>query len=622
MFINDVGQATWEEINDGIAGANYGWPLTEGATTDTRFRSPRYSYNHAGGACAITGGAFYSPLTPQFPSEYSQDYFFADYCGGWIRRLDVASGTVTGFATGIAAPVDLKVSDGRCLVLPGARSERSLSHRLRTTAPGITMHPASQTVQSGAPVTFSVRASGPPPLRYQWQRGGANIPGATAQDYTIGSVVSADNGARFRARVDNDLGNVLSNEAVLTVTSNQAPAGTITQPAAGTLYSGGMVVNYAGTATDPEDGTLAGGAFTWRVDFHHDAHIHPFLASTTGAGSGSFTIPPTGETSANVWYRIHLTVTDSGGLTHMAQRDVLPRKARLTLATSPGGLQLRLDGQPVATPLSFDSVVGIVRNIEATTPQTSGGSTYEFLSWSDGGAARHDVSTPAANTTYTATFRTAAPTITLSATTVASGATVTATIANGPGHSLDWVGLFAAGASPASYLRAAYLTGTLTPPVPGLTGGTVTFTLPLAPGPYQVRFFLNDSYTVLAVSALITVAPPTITLSATTVAPGAMVSATIANGPGHSLDWVGLFAAGAPPASYLRAAYLTGTLTPPAPGLTGGTLPFTLPQTPGTYKVRFFLNDSFTVLATSAPDHGRCTDGHAERHDGRARWRR
>ena len=47
------------------------------------------------GACAITGGAFYSPLTPQFPSEYSQDYFFADFCGGWIWRLDVASGSVT-----------------------------------------------------------------------------------------------------------------------------------------------------------------------------------------------------------------------------------------------------------------------------------------------------------------------------------------------------------------------------------------------------------------------------------------------------------------------------------------------------------------------------------------------
>src|SRR5215211_3203824 len=33
MFINDVGQNTWEEINDGIAGANYGWPSTEGETS-------------------------------------------------------------------------------------------------------------------------------------------------------------------------------------------------------------------------------------------------------------------------------------------------------------------------------------------------------------------------------------------------------------------------------------------------------------------------------------------------------------------------------------------------------------------------------------------------------------
>ena len=40
MFINDVGQGTWEEINEGRAGANYGWPTTEGATTDPRFDPP------------------------------------------------------------------------------------------------------------------------------------------------------------------------------------------------------------------------------------------------------------------------------------------------------------------------------------------------------------------------------------------------------------------------------------------------------------------------------------------------------------------------------------------------------------------------------------------------------
>jgi hypothetical protein len=50
-------------------------------------------------------------------------------------------------------------------------------------------------------------------------------------------------------------------------------------------------------------------------------------------------------------------------------------------------------------------VVGIVRSLEAPTPQSSGTTSYEFVSWSDGGAAAHLVSAPSTNTTYTATYR-------------------------------------------------------------------------------------------------------------------------------------------------------------------------------------------------------------------------
>jgi hypothetical protein len=271
--------------------------------------------------------------------------------------------------------------------------------------PAITRQPVSTSVSPAASVTFSVRASGTPPLRYQWQRNGANITGATVQDYTIASVLQSDGATRFRAVITNDFGSTTSAEAVLTVSTNRAPTPTITQPATGTLYSGGSVINYAGTASDPEDGTLPATAFTWRVDFHHDTHVHPFLPSATGARTGAFTVPTTGETSANVWYRIILTVRDSAGLMQTTFRDVLPRKVRLTLATSPGGLQVQRDGQPVTTPLSFDSVVGIVRTLEAPTPQVGGGTVYAYVSWSDGGPARHSVSTPATNTTYTAAYR-------------------------------------------------------------------------------------------------------------------------------------------------------------------------------------------------------------------------
>lgn len=116
MFINDVGQSSWEEINDGIAGSNYGWPVTEGPTTNPSFRAPLFAYGHGFSAttgCAIAGGAFYNPPVAQFPSSFVGKYFFADLCSGWIRVFDPATGTAAPFATGISQPVDLKVgADG------------------------------------------------------------------------------------------------------------------------------------------------------------------------------------------------------------------------------------------------------------------------------------------------------------------------------------------------------------------------------------------------------------------------------------------------------------------------------------------------------------------------------
>ena len=115
IFINDVGENTWEEINDGIAGTNYGWPNCEGACNppNPSFRDPIFQYSHAEG-CAITGGTFYNPVNAQFPQEYIGHYFFSDLCGGWIRVLDPAnpSQAIT-FASGLINPVDLKVdADG------------------------------------------------------------------------------------------------------------------------------------------------------------------------------------------------------------------------------------------------------------------------------------------------------------------------------------------------------------------------------------------------------------------------------------------------------------------------------------------------------------------------------
>src|SRR6185369_14465559 len=115
IFLDDVGENTWEEINDSISGANYGWPNCEGACNPSNpsFRDPIYQYSHSEG-CAIAGGTFYNPVNFQFPPQYAGVYFFADLCAGWIRVLEPArNNQVSTFATGASSPVDLKVgADG------------------------------------------------------------------------------------------------------------------------------------------------------------------------------------------------------------------------------------------------------------------------------------------------------------------------------------------------------------------------------------------------------------------------------------------------------------------------------------------------------------------------------
>jgi glucose/arabinose dehydrogenase len=117
IFINDVGEKTWEEINQLEKGANYGWPVHEGVANDPPYVDPIFAYGHGGDpattGCAITGGTFYPPTSTLFPQEYEDDYFFADFCSGWIRRLEPTSGgrfAASGFATGLERPIDLEVS--------------------------------------------------------------------------------------------------------------------------------------------------------------------------------------------------------------------------------------------------------------------------------------------------------------------------------------------------------------------------------------------------------------------------------------------------------------------------------------------------------------------------------
>lgn len=94
----------------------------------------------------------------------------------------------------------------------------------------------------------------------------------------------------------------------------------------------------------------------------------------------------------------------TGASTRAAPPVVPAPKFTTTLATSPAGLSVTLDGETHVAPVSVENVAGTPHALGVVTPQTLDGVTYDFASWSDGGAASHDITTPAADTTYTANF--------------------------------------------------------------------------------------------------------------------------------------------------------------------------------------------------------------------------
>jgi glucose/arabinose dehydrogenase len=351
-FVNDVGAALAEEVNDLVAGANYGWPDCEGACAppDSRYVDPFFEYSHQIGS-AVTGGTFY--YGGRFPQAYRGRYFFSDYTSDWIRVLDPATGAVEVFASGIRFAVDLDVGpDGALyyLSIGDGTVHRIAYDGAATPTPSATMPPGSSATPTSTPATTPTASPTPP----------AGAP----------------------------------------------PVGTITTPAFGSSYAAGDTILYAATANDPDDGPLGPAAFTWSVVFHHDTHTHPFLPPATGSTTGAFTVPRSGEPSASVWYRIVLTVRDSDGNTHTSSVDVLPRTATLRFESDPPGHTITLDGIPRVAPYTTVGVEGFTRTLGAPSPQTIGGVARSFAAWSDGGAQTHTIDTPPGSTTYRASFAT------------------------------------------------------------------------------------------------------------------------------------------------------------------------------------------------------------------------
>ena len=93
LFVGDVGQNEFEEINIIEKGGNYGWNIMEGKhcyseininCNKTKFISPILEYSHKEG-CSITGGYVYHGSINSIQNQY----IFSDFCSGIIWTINL-----------------------------------------------------------------------------------------------------------------------------------------------------------------------------------------------------------------------------------------------------------------------------------------------------------------------------------------------------------------------------------------------------------------------------------------------------------------------------------------------------------------------------------------------------
>ncbi len=446
IWVGDVGWNDWEEINVITSPGqmqNFGWPCYEGAQRQAGYDSanlnlcenlyaspgavtaPFHSYNHNArvvpnescpvGSSSVAGLQFeFAAGQHAYPAEYDDALFFADYSRDciWVMPKGAdgrpAPGLVRTFVAGAANPVNLEFGPGGDLFYVDfdGGTIRRIHYQPSGQAP---VAVASATPTSGAApltVAFDGTASHDPDpgdvLTYAWDLDGDGaFDDSTSPQPTYTYTVSGTYAASLRVT---DSAGLTSSDTVTITVGNTAPTPTITTPAPGTTWQVGDVITFSGSATDAQDGTLPASALSWELLMQHcpsNCHTHP-IQSFPGVAGGSFTAPDHEYPS---YLELRLTATDSGGMQASQSLRLDPRTVSLTFQSNPGGLSLTVGGSTAKAPFTRTVIVGSTNSISAPTPQKKGSKTYQFASWSDGGAQTHNVIAPATSQTYTARYR-------------------------------------------------------------------------------------------------------------------------------------------------------------------------------------------------------------------------
>jgi PKD repeat protein len=447
MWIGDVGWNDWEEINvlpRGGAVQNFGWPCYEGNGPQSGYdganlniceglysaapgtvTAPYFAYHHSNrvvpnetcptGSSSTAGLEFeFVAAQNSYPSDYDGGLFFADYSRDciWVMQKGAdgkpAPGLIRTFVAGAANPVNVENGPGGDLFY--VDFDGGTIRRIRyADANQNPVAVATATPTTGAaPLTVAFDGSGSSDpdsgdtLSYAWDLDDDSA----FDDSTIAkpTYTYTTTGSYTPSLKVTDSHGASDTDSVTVSVGNTAPTAVINAPAAGTTWKVGDVINFSGGATDAQDGTLPPSALSWELILQHcpsNCHSHT-VQSFAGVDRGSFVAPDHEYPS---YLELKLTATDSGGLTDTKTVRLDPRTVILTFQTTPGGLKLVVNSTSSTSSFSRTVIVGSTNTISAVSPQLKGGKTYQFASWSDGGAQTHTITAPSTARTYTARFK-------------------------------------------------------------------------------------------------------------------------------------------------------------------------------------------------------------------------
>ncbi|MDP1833154.1 MAG: immunoglobulin domain-containing protein [Geothrix sp.] len=436
--------ATFTVVAAGSAPLTYQWK--QGATAITGATSA--SYTRSATTLADNGASFTVTVTNAQGTVTSSaavltvqaaPVFITQPAGGTVTAGTAV--TFTAAATGNPAPAYqwykgttlLTGQTAATLTIPSATLADAGSYTVTATntvgsvtssaavlvvnqAPIFTTQPASQTIVSGQPVTFSVTATGFPVPTYQWNKNGTAVSGQTNSSYTIAAVAPADAGS-YTVDVTNTLGTVTSNAAVLTVTvpptiTTQPTSQTVLAPAAATFS-----VVATGTPTPTyqwkKNGTNITGA---------TAASYTTLATSLADQGASFTVVVTNSAGTVTSSAALLTVNEAPAITTQPLSQTI-------VSGSPVTFSVTATGFPVPTyqwnknGTAVSGQTGSSYTIAAVAPADAGSYTVDVtnaIATATSAAAVLTVTVPPAITTQPATQTVTAP-ATATFTVVATG---------------------------------------------------------------------------------------------------------------------------------------------------------------------------------------------------------